>query len=136
MDLSVTIEHGHQDDQSWLASQHGTDATRSITLDMTTFIEGTHYPDGYLPSGIALGKITASGKYGPYDDTAVDGREYCFGFLFTAVKAPPVNTTPTGGAILLHGFVISGRLPIWPDGTPGSLDSAAITDLAGRVFAV
>lgn len=53
-------------DDSWLADRHGTDSTESITLDVSAFTSGTHYPNGFLLSGLPLGKITASGKYGPY----------------------------------------------------------------------
>lgn len=53
-------------DDSWLASRHGTDDIQTITLDISTFTEGTHYPNGFLKSGLPLGEITASGKYGPY----------------------------------------------------------------------
>lgn len=66
MDLTLRTETFGQDDQSWLGSAHGTDATQSITLDTSAFTSGTHYPDGYFKSGIALGKIAATGKYGPY----------------------------------------------------------------------
>lgn len=53
-------------DDSWLAGRHGTDDIRSITLDISAFTEGTHYPNGFLKSGLPLGEITASGKFGPY----------------------------------------------------------------------
>ena len=53
-------------DDSWLGSQHGTDSTESGTLDVSAFTSGTHYPNGFFKGGIPLGKITASGKYGPY----------------------------------------------------------------------
>jgi hypothetical protein len=54
--------------RSWLLSQHGTDpgTTPSITLDVSAFTAGVHYPNGYIPSGTALAKITATGLYGPY----------------------------------------------------------------------
>ncbi|MGH8876781.1 MAG: head decoration protein, partial [Stackebrandtia sp.] len=91
MDLSLRTEAWTQDDQSWLGSQHGTDTARSITLDVSTFTPATHYPEGYFPSGLALGRITDTGKYGPFDGDATDGREDAAGFLFTAVKAPATN---------------------------------------------
>jgi hypothetical protein len=54
--------------RSWLLSQHGTDpgTTPSITLDVSAFTPAIHYPNGYIPSGTAVAKITASGLYGPY----------------------------------------------------------------------
>lgn len=66
MDLSVRSETFGADDQTWLGSAHGTSSARSITLDTSAFTAGTHYPDGYFKSGLPLGKITASGLYGPF----------------------------------------------------------------------
>lgn len=129
MDLSIRTETFNQDRQDWLGSAHGTDTARSITLDVSTFTAGTHYPDGFLKSGLPLGKITASGKYGLYSDAAADGRQTLVGFLLTGVKAPAVNTTPVGGALLLHCFVVEAKLP-------ATVDSAGKADVAGRIIFV
>lgn len=126
MNLTQTTESFGQDDQSWLASAHGTDTARSITLDTSTFTSGTHYPNGYFPSGLALGKITATGKYGPYSNAASDGTEVLAGFLMTAIDAPSVNTIDPQGALLWHGAVIEAKLPI-------AVDSAGKADVAGRL---
>ncbi|MDX2528050.1 head decoration protein [Streptomyces europaeiscabiei] len=126
MNLTQTTESFGQDDQSWLASAHGTDTARSITLDTSTFTSGTHYPNGYFPSGLALGKITATGKYGPYSNAASDGTEVLAGFLMTAIDAPSVNTIDPQGALLWHGAVIEAKLPI-------AVDSAGKADIAGRL---
>jgi hypothetical protein len=66
MDLTLRTESWGTDDQSWLGSRHGIGECASVTLDTSLFTSGTHYPDGFFKSGIALGKITATGKYGPY----------------------------------------------------------------------
>ncbi|OJY47608.1 head decoration protein [Pseudonocardia sp. 73-21] len=129
MDLSIRTETFGQEDQSWLGSAHGTDSARSITLDMTTFTAGTHYPDGYLMSGLPLGKITASGKYGLYDDAASDGRQACAGLLFTVVRAPASTSTPVSGAMLVHCIVVDANLPI-------AVDAAGKADVAGRIIFV
>lgn len=126
MDLTLTTESFGQDDQSWLASAHGTDSARTITLDTSAFTAGTHYPDGYFPSGLPLGKITASGLYGPYDGAAVDGTETLAGFLFTSVKAPSASTVDPQAAMLWHGAVVEARLPV-------AVDAAGKTDVAGRI---
>ncbi|MGO4630504.1 head decoration protein [Streptomyces sp. 2RAF24] len=115
MELSLKTENFGSDDQSWLGSSHGTQATETITLDTSTFTPATHYPDGYFKSGIPLGKITAGGKYGPYDNAAADGRQTLVGFLFAAVQAPAVNTLDPSGAMLTHGKVRESRLPIAVD---------------------
>lgn len=66
MDISVRSEGPWlAEDRSWLASDHGTTATRTITLDVSAFTEGTHYPNGFIPSGTVLAEL-ASGLFGPY----------------------------------------------------------------------
>jgi hypothetical protein len=119
MDLSVKTETFQQDDQSWLASAHGTDTARPITLDVSTFTANTHYPNGYIKSGVLLGKITASGRYGPYDGAATDGRQTAAGFLLDAVKAPASTSTPVQGALLWHGAVLGAKtIPANPTAAP------------------
>ncbi|MFD9282788.1 head decoration protein [Streptomyces mirabilis] len=128
MILAQTSESFGSDDQSWLGSAHGTDATETISLDTSLFTPATHYPDGYFKSGIPLGAITATpGKYGPYDNAAVDGRATLVGFLYAAVKAPTVNTIDPSAAMLTHGKVRESRLPL------GNVDAAGHTDVAGTI---
>jgi hypothetical protein len=127
MDISLTTENFASDDQSWLGSAHGTDAARTVTLDTSAFTAGTHYPDGYFKSGIPLGKITATGKYGPYNDAAADGSEVLAGFLFCAVDIPSVTTTDIGAAMLVHGVVIESKLPV-------AVNAAGKADVAGRII--
>lgn len=126
MDLSVTTETFGQDNQSWIGAAHGIDLARSITLDTSAFVAGTHYPDGYIRSGTPLGRITATGLYGPYDNAAADGREVLAGFLLTPTKPGAVATTDVGGALYEHGRVVEANLPI-------AIDAAGKADVAGRI---
>lgn len=126
MRLQQITETFGQDDQSWLGSAHGTNNARPVTLDRSAFTSGTHYPDGFFKSGIPLGKITASGKYGPYNNAAVDGSETLSGFLFCAVDAGTSDIDPVG-AILLHCIVVESKLPI-------AVDAPGKTDVAGRII--
>ncbi|MFJ7963137.1 head decoration protein [Streptomyces sp. NPDC096324] len=126
MNLNPVTESFGQDDQSWLASAQGTDTARSITLDTSAFTSGTHYPNGYFPSGLPLGVITATGKYGPYNNSASDGTEVLAGLLFTAIDAPSVNTIDPQGALFWNGAVLAAKLPI-------AVDSAGKTDVAGYI---
>ncbi|MCQ6554799.1 head decoration protein [Streptomyces sp. C10-9-1] len=132
MDLTLRSESFGQDRRDWLGSAHGTDAPVGATLDVSTFTSGTHYPEGFIKSGIPLGKITSSGKYGPYDNTETDGRETCVGFLFTDVNV--VNSrgqasTTVVGSMLLHCFIKEAKLPV-------AIDAAGKTDLGARVVFV
>ncbi|MFD8595366.1 head decoration protein [Kitasatospora sp. NPDC059646] len=132
MDLTLKTVTFNQDQRNWLGSQHGTDAPVSITLDVTKFTAGTHYPDGFLKSGLPLGKVTASGKYGLYDDAASDGRQTCVGFLFTAVDVVSERgavAASVGGSMLLHCFIRESKLPV-------TIDAAGKTDLGARVIFV
>ncbi|WP_327162103.1 head decoration protein [Streptomyces zaomyceticus] len=126
MELSIKTQTFGGDDQSWLGSAHGTDATESVTLDTSTFTAGTHYPEGFFKSGLPLGRITASGKYGPYNGAASDGTETLVGFLYSALAAPAVNTIDPSGAMLTHGKVRTARLPI-------AVDAAGKADVAGAI---
>lgn len=129
MNLSPTTETFQNEDQTWLGSAHGTDMARSITLDTSAFTEATHYPNGYFPSGLPLGQITATGLYAPYVDAALDGTGVFAGFLFCSVDAPTDGTTDVVGALLDHGRVIEANLPV-------AIDAAARTDAAGRIIFV
>lgn len=126
MDLTLRTESWGTDDQSWLGSRHGIGECASVTLDKSTFTEGTHYPAGYFKSGLPIAKITATGKYGPYDNAAVDGRQTLSGFLFAPVPAPTGDVDPVG-AMLDHGKVVLAKLPV-------AVDAAGQADVAGRII--
>ncbi len=131
----ITVRGGdfQVENRSWLLGPHGTDpgSNPSLTLLVSLFTAGTHYPNGFVPSGIVLGKVTASGVYGPYDPAAVDGREVAAELLFGSL---PVRTGATrlAGAGFHHGSVNPARLPI-QSGT-GALTDAARLNLHGISF--
>lgn len=126
-DISVSTTAFQTEKRGWLWGEHGTEpgTTPSITLDISKFTAGTHYPNGYVPSGCVLGKVTATGLYGPYDDTAADGRQVATGLLFGSL--PATGRVKVGGAQVVHAFVDALRLP-FQTGT-GSIDAAAKVDL-------
>lgn len=126
MDLTLKSETFGQEDETWVGSAHGDDTTRGITLTTALFTPGTHYPQGFFLSGLPLGRVTATGRYGPYDSAASDGRAVLAGFLRRSVKAPAATTTPVGGALLEHGRVVEARLPL-------PVDSAGKTSAGTRI---
>lgn len=127
MDLSTRSQSFTNDKQSWLGSEHGTNSCRSITLDTSAFTAGTHYPNGFFPSGLALGKITATGLYAPYNNANSNGTETLAGFLFTDVNPGSPTTIDVQGAMLEHGRVIAANLPI-------AVDAPGQADVAGRII--
>ena len=132
-DITVTTKQSQVEKRSWLLSPHGTEpgTTPSVTLDITKFTAGTHYPNGYIPSGIVLGIVTATGMAGPYDPAASDGTETAVGHLFSSLTVN-AGSTKVGGAYLVHGFVRRSKLPL-SSGT-GSLDAAAEADLKHVIY--
>ena len=102
---------GVKQNTRWRWSAHGESSARPGQLDPTT-ITGAHLVDGRVPSGLALGQITASKLYGPYDSTATDGREKLAGYLNDneGVEAP-AGSKPTI-AVLVHGIIKASLLPI------------------------
>lgn len=123
-----------KDDQSWRFGDqpHG---TVNVTLDLTKFNvadEATRnkYITGYGPkaqviyikSGLPLGRITATGLYGPYDKNASDGRNVVAGLLESQL---PVNVVFSGweladgdsAGMRYRGDIIKKNLPVVPDDT-------------------
>jgi len=132
MNLGLITESFSQDKRDWLQGAHGTDIAPSVTLDVTKFTANTHFPDGYIKSGIPLGKVTAGGKYGPYDNAAADGREVCVGFLYTGVEVVTrrgVTLATAVASMLVHCAVKESKLPV-------AVDAAGKTDLGARVIFV
>ncbi len=126
----TTHTYVRNEDQRWIASG-GLTAARdndSITLDRSAFSAVT-FPNGLLPSGITLGKITATGLYAPYLNTASDGTEVAVGFLFATVAFDPLApaTAEIAAALYWHGEVVESFLP-----TGHGLDAAGKTDLAAK----
>jgi hypothetical protein len=104
--------------RSWLLSEHGTEFAIPVTLDVSKFTANTHYPQGSILSGLVLAKVTASGLYAPYTSGASDGTQNPVGILFgslRAIRADGSTSTKVSGALLVHGFVNTLKLPIAPD---------------------
>lgn len=115
-DFSVqTAVTGAPVDTRWRAGKHGQDSARPGQIDATKFTSGTHYniggrTDNVIPSGVALGQITATKLYGPYDAAASDGREKLAGYL-NDDQGVVVSAKATI-AVLVHGIIKPSLLPI------------------------
>lgn len=117
------------DDHSWLANRMGLDTMRPITLDLALFTKATHFPNGFIPSGVALAKVTATSRYGPYNNALANGQEVMKGHLGSAVEVRPTNEAGrAAGALYNRGIVREARLP-----ANHGLDAAGKVDMLGRV---
>ncbi len=59
-------------DTRWRASKHGQDSAQPGTLDLTKFVDGTHYnigsrTDNVVPSGVAVEFNSTTGLYEPWN---------------------------------------------------------------------
>ena len=136
LDIKVTSEdYLGNEDRRWLGARLGADVCRSITLDASAFAAWHISERGFLPSGTVLGKITASGLYGPYDNAALDGREVAAGLLFNSTRLGNPEGTDLatagdqGAPLFWMGIVKISYLPAFAGGNTGELDAAAQVDL-------
>lgn len=69
-DISVESRAFAPDDRQWLlfeaVGHQQPVATTHGVLNFALFTAGTHYPNGYIPSGVLLGKVGADNRLGPY----------------------------------------------------------------------
>lgn len=112
---SETIGSG---DQSWLASTHGLRNARTEQLDISAFTAGTHYPNGYIPSGTPLAKV--GGLMVPY--TSAEGTTtnagVLAGHLLTdqqVVFNGTASTVDFPVPVLDHGRVKTSKVPTGTD---------------------
>ncbi len=127
MDLAQKTTTYGSDSKEWLGSAHGVNNGDPVTLDGTLMV--AVFTDGSVPSGVTLGKVTATGRYGPYSDAATDGRQTMVGHLLNPTKVA-TGTNPVE-AMIRHGHVVEAKLP-----TNHGLDAAGKTDVAGRFIYV
>jgi len=97
-------------DQSWLGSTHGIANARTEIIDISTFTLATHYPNGYIPSGLPVAKV--GGVLVPYDATegTVTNAGILAGFVLTDQATDGV--ADFGAPLIDHGRVKVASLPI------------------------
>ena len=122
--LDITSEAWNTDDKSWLGHQFGLDTARPVTLDLSLFNATDHYVNGFIPSGVVIGKVTATGRYGPYDPDGVDGRETAAFITLNAARVvrdgnESGTLTLSANAGLWQCIVKESKLPALPDGSGG-----------------
>jgi hypothetical protein len=119
MSLGIkSMTYSPSEDQSWLASAHGTQEMDSITMDGV--LTAAVFPSGLVPSGIPVGRVTATGRYAPSQSAATDGSQVVAGHLFTTLDLtaglaatgwgqPATSNMPA--SLYWHGEVILAKLP-------------------------
>lgn len=105
----LSTETMHSGDMSWLGSSHGIGEARTELLDISTFTEGTHYPNGYIKSGTPLAKV--GGVMVPYTvaEGTTTGAGILAGFLLTDQRV--VGDDDFAVPVLDHGRVVAAKVP-------------------------
>ena len=106
MDLKQRTESFAAGSWKHLRTKIGMDTAETITLDLATFVEADHFPKGFIPAGTLLGKIGASGKYGPYggsaaevQNVAVDGTSGTFTLSIEGDSTAAIAFNATAAAV-------------------------------------
>lgn len=96
-------------DQSWLASSHGIRNCRTVTVNVSAFTAGTHFPNGYIKSGTPFAIV--SGLAVPYTSAegTTTGAGILAGHLFTDQSV--VGTANFSVPMLDHGRVKAAKVP-------------------------
>jgi hypothetical protein len=104
--LGIRTESFGAGDQTWLASHHGTEVPKSVTLDPSAWTGKT--TDGRIKSGEAFAVV--SGLAVPYASGGSGGTNILAGFIFTdqAVRSGGGNVTFPA---IWHGRIILSKLP-------------------------
>lgn len=100
-------------DQSWLDSSHALRNSRTEVLDISAFTAGTHYPNGYIPSGTPLAKV--AGMVVPYTsaEATTTGAGVLHGHLLTDQAV--VGTVDFAVPVFNHGRVKAAKVPTGTD---------------------
>lgn len=103
--MRLTSETFGGGDTSWLDSAHGTDHGATATFVAANFTAATHYPNGYVPSGLP---VNAADRANLKPWTGVAGETLGF-VLF---DRPVDGQAKMGVPVLFHGRVRTKRLPV------------------------
>lgn len=136
-DISVASMSFLTEDLSWdITPDHDCTYKKGDTLDVSLFTQAQHFPNGFIPSGIVLGRKTTGGLLGPYLDAASDGTQTAVGLLAASiqvVRALDGSLKGKVGCAVVRAFAVvaTAKLP-FTSGTAalgGYLDADAKTDL-------
>lgn len=80
-----------------------------------------------LTSGMVMGKVTASGKWIQYDDTAANGAQNAAGVLLLNTTAP--DGTDVKATIIIRDAIISDNGITWPSTADAGEKTTALAAL-------
>lgn len=110
--LGRTTTTYQQEKRGWLIGLEGTKPgdNPTATLDVSAFTAGTHYPNGFIPSGTVVSRLV-SGLWGPFDNAAASGEH---GIVFGSTTIPDLadNSKDVATALVRNNANVDfNRLP-------------------------
>lgn len=104
--MRLKIESFGSGDTSWLGSGHGTDNARTSTVVVANFTKATHYPNGYLPSGLPV-NVASEADVKPW--TGAEGE--ALGFVLFDQRVTD-GDAKFAVPVIRHGIIRTAKLPI------------------------
>lgn len=102
-----------------------------VTVDAKARDAGHVGHETHLRAGLAMAKVTASGRYKEYNDANADGTEVFVGYLYAEVDVTiggKVDEADVPGVLLVTGVVDESKVI--------GIDAAGKADVAGQIFHV
>lgn len=134
LDISLQSTTYQVGNRQWLLQEP--DVKLNVTLDISKFTGGTHFPNGYIPSGTVIGLLTSGGLGAPYNDALSDGSQTAYGITYGDARVTYANGTNAAKvsiSVVVNDCIVSkSKLP-FQSGT-GFADAAAIVDLKNITF--
>lgn len=85
-----------------------------------------------LKPGTVLGRLSATGKYVPYDNAGSDGSESAYGVLFDEVANAAGDPADKVATVINWGAEVRSSSLEWADGLGDNDKAAAAVDLLAR----
>lgn len=93
-------------DQRWIGSRHALDSARTATVDPALFTKATHYPAGYLPSGLPVNAADPK-NVGPWTGGAGEVLRFLKDNHEVEADVDEIHV-----ALLWHGLIKTAYLPV------------------------
>lgn len=101
------------------------EANGTLSREVVTIVSGS----GVITAGMVLGKITASGKYKPYDDDNVDGSETAAAIAYDGVDATSADKAVT---VIFRDAEVKLSALQWAATNDATDKTNGLADLAGK----
>jgi len=101
------------------------EANGTLSREVVTIASGS----GVVPAGLVLGKITASGKYKPYDDDNADGSETAVCLAYDTVDATSADKK---AVVIFRNAEVRASAILWAATNDATDKANGLADLVAK----